>query len=53
MIMADGPMARLFWQALDEVDYRIMQARLGLWDVLYALCGPKSSTMPDEWRKLD
>jgi hypothetical protein len=25
--MADGSMARLFWRALDTLDYRVMQAR--------------------------
>jgi hypothetical protein len=50
MIIADGQMARLFWRVVDELDYRVMQARFWLWDVL---SGPESRMMPDEWRKLD
>jgi hypothetical protein len=50
MIMADGQMARLFWRVVDELDYRVMQARFWLRDVL---CGPESGLMPDEWRKFD
>jgi hypothetical protein len=48
--MIDGPMARFFWRVLDALDYRAMQARFWLCDVL---CGHESRMMPDEWRKFD
>ena len=48
--MMDGPMVRLFWQALDALDYQVMQARFWLSGVL---CGSEARMMPDEWRKLD
>lgn len=48
--MANGPLARLFWRTLDELDYRVMQARFWLCDLL---CSPQSRIMPDEWRKFD
>jgi hypothetical protein len=48
--MADRQIVRLFWRGLDAIDYRVMQARWWLSEVLY---GPESKTMPDEWRKLD
>ena len=35
--MAEGWLARLFWRALDEVDYWICCVRLRILDVL---CGP-------------
>jgi hypothetical protein len=37
-IITDGPVVRLFWRALDRLDYWLTQARLWLAD---AVCGPK------------
>jgi hypothetical protein len=42
VIMADGPLARLFWRIFDGLDYwMIMQGRLWVVD---AVCGP----VPDD-----
>jgi hypothetical protein len=34
--MAKGSLARLFWRALDRLDYLIMQARLWAVDTAYS-----------------
>ena len=36
--LADGPLARVFWAALDRLDYWVMQARLWIVD---AKCDPE------------
>jgi hypothetical protein len=48
--MADGPLARLFWRAVDAVDYSLTQVRLGIVD---AVCGPEPRNPADEKREAD
>jgi hypothetical protein len=37
--MANGSLTRLFWHALDQLDYWLTQARLWTVD---AVCGPRA-----------
>ena len=45
--MADGPLIRPFWRALDAVDYWITQLRLYIAD---AICGSEPSVPVDQER---
>jgi hypothetical protein len=48
--MRDGASARLFWRALDALDYWVMQARLWMLDTLH---GPEPETEADRQRGCD
>jgi hypothetical protein len=43
--MANGPLALLFWCAVDWLDYWITQARFWVVD---AVCGPEPETEADQ-----
>jgi hypothetical protein len=48
--MADGPLRRLFWRVVDELDYLLTLARLRNLD---ALAGPEPRTPADQQRARD
>jgi hypothetical protein len=48
--VVDGAAARLFWRALDWLDYWLTLARLRILD---ALTGPEPETPADQQRKRD
>jgi hypothetical protein len=48
--MADGPLQRLFWRAVDHLDYALTLARLRILD---ALAGPEPETPADQQRHRD
>jgi hypothetical protein len=48
--MRDGAPARLFWRALDALDYWVIQARLWMLDTLH---GPELETEADRQRACD
>ena len=48
--MVNEPLARLFWRALDRLDYWLTQARLWAVDAVY---GPEPETAADRWRASD
>ena len=48
--MTDGLLPRLFWRALDRVDYWLMLARLRILD---ALAGPLPETPANQHRQRD
>jgi len=45
-----GPLARLFWRVVDELDYWVTLARLRALD---ALCGPEAETDADRRERLE
>jgi hypothetical protein len=45
--MSDGPLRRLFWRAVDHLDYLVTLARLRIRD---AVCGPEPETPADRQR---
>jgi hypothetical protein len=49
-IMADRPLERFLWRALDRLDYWLTQARLWGADVV---CGPEPETAADRQRSRD
>jgi hypothetical protein len=36
-LLANGPLARLFWRVFDALDYSLMQARSSLVDMVFGL----------------
>jgi hypothetical protein len=46
--MTDGPLRRLFWRVVDELDYLLTLARLRILD---ALAGPLPETEADQRRQ--
>ena len=49
-ITADSPLSRLFWRALDALDYWLTEATLRAADLV---CGPQPETAADRQRSLD
>jgi hypothetical protein len=49
-LLANGPLARLFWGVLDALDYWVMQARQSVVDAVY---GPEPETEADRQRGCD
>jgi hypothetical protein len=48
--MTDGPVRRLFWRLVDQLDYLVTLARLRILD---ALAGPLPETPADQQRERD
>jgi hypothetical protein len=48
--MADGPLQRLWWRVIDNLDYALTLARLRILD---ALAGPEPETPEDRQREDD
>ena len=48
--MADGPLRRLFWRLVDDLDYLLTLVTLRIFD---ALAGPLPETAADQQRKRD
>jgi hypothetical protein len=48
--MSDGRLRRIVWCVVDAADYLLMQARLGIVDVV---CGAEPPTASDEKRGAD
>jgi hypothetical protein len=49
-LLANGPLARLFWGVFDDLDYRLTQAKLWTVDMVW---GPEPETAADRQRQRD